>query len=222
MSSSCPTDTTKEQLANSSRSPKSTMQSQTAKGSEISIKSTAETDSRDDPSNGCIQEDPSSSRDLITLSATHKDILCGRGLHVMNRHGNLNLHLLVNKYRPSYGNSTRQGKAAITRQIVQEIKSTGARFIRRANNDIIRGGRWVEVDDKTAYNKVSHALRLRKKDHGQQFATFVEAQEDDENRAMTAESGPGLASSSTLDPSRQLQRRELERRLLDQQHVKLM
>ena len=50
----------------------------------------------------------------------------------------------------------------IVRQIINEIKSTGTKFIRRADHDDSTDETWVEVDDKTAYTKVSHALRRRK------------------------------------------------------------
>jgi hypothetical protein len=88
-----------------------------------------------------------------------RDILCGRGLHILNHHGNLQLHLLVNKYRQSYRQSRRNEKSRIIRTIIRETKRTGARFLKR----ITGAGeeRWVEVDDKKAYEKVSHALRLQ-------------------------------------------------------------
>jgi hypothetical protein len=63
---------------------------------------------------------------MVPGSGSPRDIICGRGLHIMNRHGNHNLHLIVERYRPAYLISTRQDKAPITRRIVQELKSTGA------------------------------------------------------------------------------------------------
>jgi hypothetical protein len=81
---------------------------------------------------------------------------------------------MVDRYRQAYLTSTRKDKAAITRRIVQELKSTGARFLRRFNDDENRDDKkWVEVDDKTAYNKVGHALRLRKTDDGHQRHNLV-------------------------------------------------
>ncbi|CAJ1951366.1 unnamed protein product [Cylindrotheca closterium] len=102
---------------------------------------------------------------VVTVSGSPRDIICGRGLHIMNHHGNHNLHLAVDRYRQTYLTATRRDKAAITQHIVKQLKSTGARFLRRFNDD--SDDKWVEVDDKTAYKKVSHALRLRKSNHGQ-------------------------------------------------------
>lgn len=97
------------------------------------------------------------------LIGNPRDVLCGRGLHIVNHHGNLQLHLLVNKYRWSYRHSRRQEKSKIIRAIMRETKKSGARFLQRiaagnGNNE----DRWVEVDDKKAYEKVSHALRLQR------------------------------------------------------------
>ena len=127
---------------------------------------------------------------ILPVQANPADIICGRGLHIMNRHGNLNFHLLVNRYRQTYLTSTRRDKAAITRHIVQEIKSTGARFLRRFDEDNQRvdDDRWAEVDDKAAYKKVSHALRLRKSEHGRNFLKSVKIQEKmNSNVPMTAQ-----------------------------------
>jgi hypothetical protein len=89
-----------------------------------------------------------------------KDILCGRGLHILNHHGNLQLHLLVNKYRQSYRQARRHEKSGIIRAIIRETQRTGARFLKRVTG--AGDERWLEVDDKKAYEKVSHALRLQR------------------------------------------------------------
>eukprot|EP00980_Cylindrotheca_fusiformis_P025833 scaffold14697_cov124-Cylindrotheca_fusiformis.AAC.8 len=95
------------------------------------------------------------------VAGNPRDILCGRGLHIVNHHGNLQLHLLINKHRLTYQQSGRQQKSRITHAIVKEIKRTGARFLERV---VVSGedDKWVEVDDKKAYSKVSHALRLQR------------------------------------------------------------
>lgn len=92
------------------------------------------------------------------------DIVCGRGFHITNHKGNLKLHIMVNTYRAEYLKSHRSRKAKIIRHIIDEIKSTGARFVRRKESDDDSGAEdWEVVDDETAYNKVSHALRLQTK-----------------------------------------------------------
>ena len=137
----------------------------------------------------------------VPTSVRPEDIVCGRGLHIMNRHGNLNLHLLVNKYRETYNSSTRRDKAAIARNIVQEIKSTGARFLRRLDENK-KDGRWVEVDDNTAYKKVSHALRLRKGDHGRKFLKSIEIlQESNDHMASASRAQAFAPIGGTVGPA---------------------
>ena len=106
-----------------------------------------------------------------STSARPNDIICGRGLHIMRHHGNLNLHLVVSRHQQAYKTASRKEKAAITRRIVDKIKSTGARFIRRSKQD--SDDDWVEVDDDVACKKVGHALRRRKSDHGKKFLHSV-------------------------------------------------
>ena len=120
--------------------------------------------------------DPSSSaskgNNADILDTLECNIICGRGLHVSCHRGNLNLHRIVNQYRETYLASHRSHKSMIVRHIINEIKNTGAKFIRRADDDST-DDKWVEVDDKTAYTKVSHALRLRKPVSGQGNAQSV-------------------------------------------------
>ena len=94
------------------------------------------------------------------IAANPTDIICGRGFHIVNHRGNLNLHLLVNDYREEYLRSKRTDKTRIIKHVLGELKSNGARFIRKVSNGRT-ADEWEEVDDETAYKKVSHALRLR-------------------------------------------------------------
>lgn len=95
------------------------------------------------------------------IAANPTDIICGRGYHIVNHRGNLNLHLLVNGYREEYLKAKqRSDKTRIIKHVLGELKSAGARFIRKVSNGRT-ADEWEEVDDATAYKKVSHALRLR-------------------------------------------------------------
>lgn len=96
------------------------------------------------------------------IVANPRDITCGRGFHIANHRGNLDLHLIVNQYREQYLESIRPEKTKIIKHVLKEIKSTGARFIRSVS-DGSNVDTWDEVDYATAYKKVSHALRLRTK-----------------------------------------------------------
>ncbi|KAL3937916.1 MAG: hypothetical protein SGBAC_007064, partial [Bacillariaceae sp.] len=132
---------------------------------------------------------------MVVVSGSPNDIICGRGLHIMSHHGNRNLHLIVDRYRQAYQTSTRKEKAAITQRIVQELKRTGARFLRRFND--AGDGKWVEVDDKTAYKKVGHALRLRKSDQGQHFLKSLYGQPGDGQRSLMLNSMSGTETNTT-------------------------
>eukprot|EP00526_Cylindrotheca_closterium_P017531 CAMPEP_0113615864 /NCGR_PEP_ID=MMETSP0017_2-20120614/7931_1 /TAXON_ID=2856 /ORGANISM="Cylindrotheca closterium" /LENGTH=307 /DNA_ID=CAMNT_0000525135 /DNA_START=548 /DNA_END=1471 /DNA_ORIENTATION=+ /assembly_acc=CAM_ASM_000147 len=136
-----------------------------------------------------------SKRTMVPVSGSPRDIICGRGLHIMNHHGNHNLHLIADRYRHTYLTATRKEKAAITRSIVEQLKSTGARFLRRFIDD--GDDKWVEVDDKTAYKKVSHALRLRKSDHGQSFLESVHRHQVDSQHSMALHSTARTETIST-------------------------
>lgn len=158
-----------------------------------------------DNSTGANNTAKSASFRLLTVSPRPEDILCGRGLHIMNRTGNLSLHLLVNSYREKYQNSTRRDKAELVRQIVQEIKSSGARFLRRVDDESGRDGRWVEVDYKTAFRKISHALRLRPNDHGRKFKKAAELQQNmDSTEAPTVAHTPPQIPEAPSLPQRDL------------------
>eukprot|EP00980_Cylindrotheca_fusiformis_P025830 scaffold14697_cov124-Cylindrotheca_fusiformis.AAC.5 len=111
-----------------------------------------------------------------------RDILCGRGFHITNHHGNLQFHLLVNKYRESYRKAERRKeKQKIIRLVINETKKTGARFIRRVEDT--RGTRLVELDSKKAYEKVSHALRLQRTNESNRLDTLPVAGKDESKSA---------------------------------------
>jgi hypothetical protein len=96
------------------------------------------------------------------IAAKPGDIICGRGFHIANHRGNLDLHLIINNYRDEYLASRRPEKTKIIKRVLKEVKSTGARFIRSVSDER-NVDTWEEVDYDTAYKKVSHALRLRTK-----------------------------------------------------------
>lgn len=133
-----------------------------------------------------------------------KDVLCGRGLHILNHHGNLQLHLLVNKYKKHYQDSRRREKSRIILNIIREIKGTGARFLKRVEGE--GSDSWAEVDDKKAYEKVSHALRLQKNNESnrlQPHALSHSKPETHERRSLNAQqshlssfAGWGMVGSS--------------------------
>jgi hypothetical protein len=67
------------------------------------------------------------------------------------------MHRLVDSYRDEYLNARRAEKPYIIKNIIQELRGGGSRFLRPHGDDD-----WVEVDDQSAYHKISHVIRLRK------------------------------------------------------------
>ena len=97
----------------------------------------------------------------IIVERRQIDILCGRGMPIQNHYGNLRMHQIIDKYRERYVASSKRDKHVLTKQVVAEIKEDGARFLKRVDEDDMRC--WAEVDDSSAYEKVSHALRCKHK-----------------------------------------------------------
>lgn len=98
-------------------------------------------------------------RSIDSIQRTPNDVLCGRGVPILNYHGNLRLHGIVESYRPQYQNTLRKEKPALIKNIVAQVKQGGARFLKRTNDN---DNPWEEMDDDYAYEKVSHALRCRR------------------------------------------------------------
>jgi len=94
---------------------------------------------------------------------TSLDVLCGRGRPFQNHSGNIRMRSIIKSHRNRYINSPHQEKFAIVIELVENVKRSSempARFLRRVGNG--ESSCWVEVDDCTAYDKVSHVLRNSK------------------------------------------------------------
>jgi hypothetical protein len=79
------------------------------------------------------------------------DILFGRGPDCWNHAGNKQFRLTVAKYHETYHSMhCRSEKVKLVAGIVQEIRSSGARFMRRNT----QSNQWEEVDRKTTIEKV--------------------------------------------------------------------
>lgn len=94
---------------------------------------------------------------------TQNDILCGRGKCFQNHYGNLRMHEIISAYRERYLRSSRLEKHDLVIDILKRIKREGARFVKPSKI----GDSWVQVDDKCAFEKVSHALRCRRQQAAQ-------------------------------------------------------
>lgn len=84
------------------------------------------------------------------------DILCGKD-KTFNKHpGNRAYRELIEEHAVSYSNeSSKQIKMKVTKQIVQQLEASGARFIRKVGENA-----WQEISNQQARDKTSHALRF--------------------------------------------------------------
>jgi hypothetical protein len=88
---------------------------------------------------------------------TQQDVLLGRGRPIMNHKGNVTMRELVglNLNRFNVTNHKHE-RTSIIEEVVQAIKSAGGRFLREDHN---MNGFWIEVDDRTARQKVGIYFR---------------------------------------------------------------
>jgi hypothetical protein len=79
------------------------------------------------------------------------DILFGRGSDCWNHDGNKKFRAIVAKYEEKYHSfQCRSEKMKLVAEIVKEIRSSGARFLRRNTESKV----WEEVNRKTTIEKV--------------------------------------------------------------------
>lgn len=85
------------------------------------------------------------------------DVLFGRGKTYQFHPGNLKFNEDLEKHVDRYFAAKRQDKMDVAGDIVLTMKRDGTRFLRQDEN-----GLWLEVDNATAADKVSHGFRNRK------------------------------------------------------------
>lgn len=93
-----------------------------------------------------------SKRDLRTL-----DIVCGRGAPTNFHYGNQVFKELVEDHQTTYLCSKRSDKPHIAMKILDLVKASGGRFVRRQRT--AEGLIWQEINDKGSYEKICQALR---------------------------------------------------------------
>jgi hypothetical protein len=93
-----------------------------------------------------------SKRDLRPL-----DIVCGRGAPTNYHYGNQVFRGLVEEQQTSYLCAKRSAKPQIAMNLLDQVKSTGGRFVRRQKTS--EGLVWTEIKDRGAYEKICQALR---------------------------------------------------------------
>ncbi len=91
-----------------------------------------------------------------------EDVLFGRGGRTNHHPGNVRLRTIVNNYRYAYNQAKKVDKPQVSRLIVSALRKANppSRFLRH-NEDT---GRWEDVGDKRAAEKVSQTLREKDQD----------------------------------------------------------
>jgi hypothetical protein len=92
---------------------------------------------------------------LLIVRPTDVDILFGRGGNINGHAGNKRYLNEVSKYKFEYYQATKKRKENITNEVLQAIKSYGARFLEYHN----KKGFYVVVNDKKARKKISQRFR---------------------------------------------------------------
>jgi len=87
------------------------------------------------------------------------DILLGRGRPFQEYSGNLFMAKLIDSYRERYSSAGRCDKAILAQHLVDVIKGSGGRFLKKSDS----GNSWIEVEDTVAQDKVGHVFRTKTK-----------------------------------------------------------
>lgn len=86
------------------------------------------------------------------------DVIMGRDWDAQIHPGTIRLREIIAMHRDAYDNAKKLEKTMITREIVQEVKAGGNRFLKSDG-----AGGYVVVDDSVAREKVSSSFRDRRK-----------------------------------------------------------
>uniref|UniRef100_A0A7S1ZNQ2 DUF6824 domain-containing protein n=1 Tax=Ditylum brightwellii TaxID=49249 RepID=A0A7S1ZNQ2_9STRA len=85
---------------------------------------------------------------------TEKDVLFGRGGKGNHHPGNKEYRAFVKDLKEQYTRSSKAEKTALSKSIIDYIKSSGGRFLMQDEND-----GWYEATNQAARKKVSQAFR---------------------------------------------------------------
>jgi hypothetical protein len=134
-----------------------------------------------DGDNDNDDEDTDDTDSYGSIGCGQRDILCGKDKTYAKHLGNRIFRAAILASRDLYGSARcKQDKMAITRAVVRRLRDGyGSRFVR------FHDGRWEEISDVTARDKVSHALRFSLRETGTTPATAAAA------AAAAAAGGPG-------------------------------
>ena len=89
------------------------------------------------------------------------DVLLGRGRLIQEHLGNLRYRQMIDEHKDQYDSASKLEKTNIAKKVVQLVQASQGRFLKRDEGED-GGGFWIEVDDETAREKVSHSFRNRR------------------------------------------------------------
>ena len=90
------------------------------------------------------------------------DVLLGRGRLIQEHLGNLRYRQMIDDLRETYDSVSKLEKTNIAKKIVQVVHASHGRFLQKDEGVGFGGFFWIEVDDDTAREKVSHSFRNRR------------------------------------------------------------
>jgi hypothetical protein len=87
------------------------------------------------------------------------DVLLGRGRPYQEHPGNLGFTCLIDDYREEYAARAKSRKSGITNRILEIVKRSGGRFLKKSKKE--DGDEWIVVSIDEAREKVSHGFRAK-------------------------------------------------------------
>ena len=96
-------------------------------------------------------------------SPTEVDILMGRGKLFQDFPGTARLRQLVEDRRPVYEKCRKKEKIEIITGIINTVKATGGRFLKKEMKSDGTGCIWVVADAESVHRKVNNAFQSKKR-----------------------------------------------------------
>jgi hypothetical protein len=91
---------------------------------------------------------------------TSRDVVLGRGKPYQDHPGNTRLAGVIDVHRLRFDQLKYGHKGALCEEILQIIKTSNGRFLKRAKQEL---DGWVQVEDQVAKERISHGFRTNKK-----------------------------------------------------------
>jgi len=138
--------------------------------------------------------------DIVVAGLQKYDVLTGRDKEAFRHIGNRRFRTTVKIYLPRYQSATsRQEKSQIIREVAEQVRQNGGRFVKRRRGGGPGGGHLVELSEKRAHEKVGHSLRdmsqKRSKEDGCGMAELLSQQQSSGNCSTNTVFSSSLSNS---------------------------